>query len=258
MSLKVAFGGKGGVGKTTITALLARLAAADAGNRVLAVDADPVTNLAAALGIDEKTPVKPIAELTEFIAERTGATPGSMGNFFTLNPRVDDIPEKFSVVKDRVRFLALGTVKKGGSGCICPASTILKALMNHLILYQNDMVFMDMEAGVEHLGRATSSAVDALVIVVNPGARSRAAAPQLRQLAEDIGIRNIVVLGNRVMNAEDEELVRSTLPDCRLLGCIGELEEVVRSDRQGARPFDDINDVPPVFRQILTELQGVK
>lgn len=257
MSLKVAFGGKGGVGKTTITAILARLAATDPDNRVLAVDADPVTNLAAALGIDEKQPVKPIAELTEFIAERTGATPGSSGNFFTLNPKVDDIPEKFSVIKDGVRFLALGTVKKGGSGCICPASTILKALMNHLILYQNDMVFMDMEAGVEHLGRATSSAVDALVIVVNPGARSRAAAPQLKKLAEDIGINNIVVLGNRVTNSEDEELVKTALPECKLLGCIDELEEITRSDRQGVRAFETIQDAPPVFSQILTALRGL-
>lgn len=257
MSLKVAFGGKGGVGKTTITALLARLAAADKNNRVLAVDADPVTNLAAALGIDESTPITPIAELTDFIAERTGATPGSMGNFFSLNPKVDDIPDKFSILQDGVRFLALGTVKKGGSGCICPASTVLKALMNHLILYQNDMVFMDMEAGVEHLGRATSAAVDALVIVVNPGSRSRAAAPQIKQLAEDIGIKNIVVLGNRVMNPDDEQLVRQTLPECKMLGSVSELDEIVQADRLGVRPFADIHDAPPVFQQILTELRGL-
>lgn len=130
--------------------------------------------------------------------------------------------------------------------------------MNHLILYQNDMVFMDMEAGVEHLGRATSSAVDALVIVVNPGARSRAAAPQLKRLAEDIGIKNIVVLGNRITNDEDEQLIRQCLPECKLIGCIDELDEIVRSDRLGRRAYHNISDAPPIFNDILRELHLLK
>ncbi len=99
MSLKIAIGGKGGVGKTTITALLARCLAADKNNKVIAIDADPVANLAAGLGIPEDKPITPISELTELIAERTGATPGTMGGFFTLNPKVDDIPDRFSLAK---------------------------------------------------------------------------------------------------------------------------------------------------------------
>ena len=195
MSLKIAIGGKGGVGKTTITALLARCLAAEGKNKVIAIDADPVANLAAGLGIPEDQPITPISELTDLIAERTGATPGTMGGFFTLNPKVDDIPDRFSLQRDGVKLLVMGTVQSGGSGCICPESTILKALMNHLVLVRDDIVIMDMEAGVEHLGRATSSSVDALIVVVNPGARSRAAATKIRKLGQDIGIKNILILG---------------------------------------------------------------
>ena len=94
--------------------------------------------------------------------------PAPWADFFTLNPKVDDIPDRFSLEREGVKLLVMGTVQSGGSGCICPESTVLKALMNHLVLARNEIVIMDMEAGVEHLGRATSGSVDALVAVVNP------------------------------------------------------------------------------------------
>lgn len=256
MSLRIAIGGKGGVGKTTLSALLARCLAADENNKVIAIDADPVANLAAGLGIDETEPITPISELRDLIAERTGAEPGTMGGFFTLNPKVDDIPERFSREKDGVRLLVMGTVQNGGSGCICPESTILKALMTHLVLYRDDIIVMDMEAGVEHLGRATSASVDALVIVVNPGSRSRVAAEKIRKLGTDIGIKRIVVLGNRVRNRADEELIRDTLSDFEIIGCIPEHEEIVSSDRTGGRPFEKISDVPQAIREAATVLKS--
>lgn len=255
MSLKIAIGGKGGVGKTTVTSLLARCLAAGKKNKVIAIDADPVANLAAGLGIAEDDPITPIAELKDLIAERTGAEPGTMGGFFTLNPKVDDIPERFSREKDGVKLLVMGTVQRGGSGCICPESTILKALMNHLVLYRDDIVIMDMEAGVEHLGRATSSSVDALIIVVNPGARSRVAAERIRKLGQDIGIKNIVVLGNRVRNEEDENLIRESLPDFEILGFVSEHEEIVKSDRAGTRPFQNADDIPEDIFKIAARLE---
>ncbi|NNK14030.1 MAG: AAA family ATPase [Desulfofustis sp.] len=258
MGLKIAIGGKGGVGKTTVSALLARSFAANKENNVIAIDADPVSNLAAGLGIDESDPITPIAELRDLIAERTGAEPGTMGGFFTLNPKVDDIPERFSRERDNVKLLVMGTVQQGGSGCICPESTILKALMTHLVLYRDDIVLMDMEAGVEHLGRATSSSVDALVIVVNPGARSRAAAEKIRKLGSDIGIKKIVVLGNRVRNEEDEELIRSSLDDFEIVGFLPEHDEIVDADRYGRRPFDDIGMAPPQLSAIVSELMSYK
>lgn len=255
MSLKVAFGGKGGVGKTTVTSLIARcLAAKKADRSVIAIDADPVANLAAGLGISATEPITPIAELSELIAERTGAEPGTMGGFFTLNPKVDDIPDRFSLEKDGVKLLVMGTVKSGGSGCICPESTILKALMTHLVLYRDDIVLMDMEAGVEHLGRATSSAVDALVIVVNPGARSRVAANQIKKLGEDIGIKKIVVLANRVRDEVDKQLIKDSLPGFEILGFLPEMDEIVDADRYGTRPYDNIAEAPAELLAIAEKL----
>ncbi|MBT7259831.1 MAG: AAA family ATPase [Desulfobacula sp.] len=255
MSLKLAIGGKGGVGKTTITSLIARcIAALNKDTKVIAIDADPVANLAAGLGIDESIPITPISELSDLIAERTGATPGTMGGFFTLNPKVDDIPDRFSIEKDGVKLLVMGTVQQGGSGCICPESTILKALMNHLVLARNEVVVMDMEAGVEHLGRATSGSVDALIVVVNPGKRSRVAADKIRKLGHDIGIKNIVVLGNRVKSEEDKQLIRSTMPDYEILGFIPEMDEIVSSDRDGTRPFDDITQIPEELLKVTKKL----
>ncbi|SDP55321.1 ATP-binding protein [Desulforhopalus singaporensis] len=258
MSLKIAIGGKGGVGKTTVTSLIARCLALNEKNKVIAIDADPVTNLAAGLGIDETEPITPVSQLTELIEERTGAKPGTMGGFFSLNPKVDDIPDRFSRSRDGVKLLVMGTVQSGGSGCICPESTVLKALMNHLVLFRDDIVIMDMEAGVEHLGRATSASVDALVIVVNPGARSRAAADKIRKLGRDIGISNILVLANRLRSKEDENLIRETLPDFEILGFLQENDEIVTADREGRRPFEDIETCPREIFDIVDKLNSMK
>lgn len=255
MSLKLAIGGKGGVGKTTITSLIARsIAALNKSTSVIAIDADPVANLAAGLGIDESQPITPVSELSDLIAERTGATPGTMGGFFTLNPKVDDIPDRFSIEKDGVKLLVMGTVKQGGSGCICPEATILKALMNHLVLARNEVVVMDMEAGIEHLGRATSGSVDALIVVVNPGRRSQLAADKIKKLGRDIGIKNIVVLANRVRSQEDIKLIRDNMPDYEIIGFIPEMDEIVTSDRDGTRPFDDINTIPDELKAVTKKL----
>jgi len=255
LSLKLAIGGKGGVGKTTITSLIARsIAALNKDTSVIAIDADPVANLAAGLGIDESKPITPISELSDLIAERTGATPGTMGGFFTLNPKVDDIPDRFSIEKDGVKLLVMGTVQQGGSGCICPESTILKALMNHLVLARNEVVVMDMEAGVEHLGRATSGSVDALIVVVNPGKRSRVAADKIKKLGHDIGIKNIVILGNRVRSEEDKQLIQTSMSDFDILGFIPEMDEIVSSDRDGTRPFDDITQIPEELIAVTKKL----
>ncbi|MFA6011363.1 MAG: AAA family ATPase [Desulfobacteraceae bacterium] len=260
MGLKLAVGGKGGVGKTTITSLLSRLLAKHQGMKsVIAIDADPVSNLAAGLGIPEDKPITPIAELSDLIAERTGAKPGTMGGFFTLNPKVDDIPDRFCLERDGVKLLVMGTVKRGGGGCICPESTILKALMLHLVLVRDEVVIMDMEAGVEHLGRATSASVDALIIVVNPGARSRAAAGQIKQLGEDLKIKRILVIGNRIKETEDEELIRQSFKDMEILGFIPEMAEISDADRKGVRPFDqDIEAAPQALKDIVEKLLLLK
>ena len=163
--MKIAVSGKGGVGKTTVSGLLA-LVFADQGRQVLAVDADPSPCLADVLGVPEELQVAlhPIAEMDALIEERTGAKPGTTGGFFTLNPRVDDIPERFSVLHRGVRLLEMGSVDLGGAGCICPESAMLKTLFTHLLFRDDDILILDMYAGVEHLGRATVDFVDALIM----------------------------------------------------------------------------------------------
>src|SRR4030043_321164 len=171
--MKLAITGKGGVGKTTLTSLLAWIYSTE-GNKVIAIDANPDANVAAALGfsMEEARRITPIAELQELIQERTGAKSGSFGTFFKLNPKVDDIPERFSIQKDSIKLLVMGTVKKGGGGGLCPEGALLKSLVSHLVLSRSEVVVMDMDAGVENLGRGAAKRVKAFSIEVNPGQRS--------------------------------------------------------------------------------------
>jgi CO dehydrogenase maturation factor len=215
--MKLAVSGKGGVGKTTFSSLLARTLS-DQGRKVLAIDADPDANLAAALGIADADKVVPIAEMKELIFERTGAQPGTIGGFFKLNPKVDDIPETLSVRLDNIKLMRLGSVKKGGAGCLCPESTLLKALVTHVVLGRDEVVIMDMEAGIEHLGRATAQAVDKLIVVVEPGRRSIDTAEHIRRLASEIRLNQIAVVGNKIRGPKDEAFLRKHLHDFEFLG----------------------------------------
>lgn len=234
--LKIAVTGKGGVGKTTFASLLCR-AFTDDGGRVLAVDADPDANLAAALGIpaERAADLQPVARMKELAEERTGAA-GGYGSFFKLNPKVSDLPEQFCLEHDGVRFLWMGTLEQGGSGCACPESTLVKRLMGHLLLERDEVVIMDMEAGLEHLGRRTAEAVDALVVVVEPGQRSLQTAHQIAKLAGDLGIEQVFVVGSKVRDAEDLRLIEAAIPPERLLGSIAFCEEVRRADRENVAP----------------------
>jgi len=256
--LKVAITGKGGVGKTTLSSLLARLYAAE-GNTVLAIDANPDANLGTALGIpaEELSRITPIAQMEELVQERTGGKPGTIGGFFKLNPRVDDIPERFSIAKDGVRLLVMGTVKKGGSGCMCPESALLRSLLNHLLLRRSEVVILDMDAGVEHLGRGTAESVDAFISVVEPGRRSLDTAQAVKRLAEDIGIKKCYVVGNKVTSDADRQFIIENLPDFELLGFISYNPKIVEADRKGISPFDvDPNAVSEV-RVIKEKLEAI-
>ena len=232
--MKIALSGKGGVGKTTLAALLAQTYA-DRGRAVLAVDSDPSPSLARALAFPDELlqELRPISEMDELIEERTGAPPGSMGGFFTLNPRVDDVPERFSAVHDGVRLLEMGSVDSGGSGCICPESAMLKTLFTHLLFRDDDVLLMDMYAGVEHLGRATVDFVDALLIVVEPTRRSLGTAAQIKKLAEDIGLNSMWLVGNRIRGDEDLAFLEQEAFDLPLLGYLPEESLVVDADRRG-------------------------
>src|SRR5512139_3320167 len=239
--MKIAITGKGGVGKTTLTALLAQ-SYSDMGRQVLAVDADPSPCLAGALGFPDglRAQLYPIAEMDDLITERTGARPGTVGGFFTLNPRVDDIPERFSVLHRGVRLLEMGSVDLGGSGCICPEAAMLKTLFTHLLFRKDDVLLLDMYAGVEHLGRATVDFVDAMIVVVEPTRRSLGTAAQIKKLANDIGLKRLWLVGNKVRNEDEAAFVRDETPGIPVLGVLTADLGVQEADRLGIAVYDHV------------------
>ena len=235
--MKLAVSGKGGVGKTTFSSLLIRTFN-QMGKRVLAIDADPDANLAAGLGIKDADKIIPISEMKELVFERTGAQPGSIGGFFKLNPTVDDLPDAVSTTMGKIKLMRLGGVKKGGSGCICPESTLLRALVMHIVLARDEVVVMDMEAGIEHLGRATAKAVDKLIVVVEPGRRSIETAEHIRRLAREIGLNHIAVVGNKIRNINDEQFLKKHLHDFEFLGFLPYDDALIEADLNGISPYD--------------------
>jgi CO dehydrogenase maturation factor len=235
--MKIAISGKGGVGKTTLASLIIKNFA-DRGNKVLAIDADPDANLAGALGIEHPEDIIPISQMKELIEERTESKVGSMGSFFKLNPHVSDLPEKLSVQKGNIRVMVMGGVKRGGGGCVCPESVMLKTLITHLILARDEVVVLDMEAGIEHLGRGTASSVNKLIVVVEPGKRSIETAHQIKKLAQDLGLKNIVLVGNKVRNEQDKEFLIRQLPGFTFLGFLPYNNQIIEADLEGRAPFE--------------------
>ncbi len=249
--MKLAISGKGGVGKTTLAALLIK-SLSDAGMRVLAIDADPDANLALALGIPNPESIVPISDMRDLIKERTGAEAGSVGAFFKLNPKVDDLPEKCAVEIDHIKFMRLGGVKKGGGGCICPSSTLLKALVSHVLLARDEVVVMDMEAGIEHLARGTAAAVDRLIVVVEPGRRSVETARNVRRLAEQIGLHRVFLVGNKIRGDDDRRFLEEYAAGFEWLGFLPYDEAIIKSDLRGVSPYE----VETPAREIVRGMVG--
>ena len=252
---KIAITGKGGVGKTTLTALLSYVYT-QRGQDVIAIDADPAGNLGLAFGLPANldAELQPIAEMEDLIYERTGAQKGTIGGVFRLNPKVDDIPESFSVRHRGVRLLRLGTVRGGGAGCICPESALLKALVTHMLLRRNQTLILDMEAGVEHLGRGTAGAVDAFIIVVEPGLRSLGTAQQIHSLASEIGIKRFYLVANKSRGPQDDEFVRQHAADLPFLGSLPFSPAAVTADQAGVAVFDEAPELVAAAERIADRL----
>lgn len=248
--MKIAVTGKGGVGKTTLSSGLALLFAAE-GRRVIAIDADPDANLAATLGFPEPEKIVPLIEMKDLIAERTGAQPGSFGAYFKLNPKVDDIPEDHCVEHRGIKLLVMGAAKGGGTGCFCPESAFLRALLAHLLVGRDDVVILDMEAGIEHLSRGTAQGVDALLIAVEPSRRSIETAFRIKELAADLRVRKVFVVANKVQEPVDTAFIERHTSGLEFLGSICYNKEVV--DGMDERTLEEIRRIKKRLTEKLEE-----
>jgi CO dehydrogenase maturation factor len=246
--MKVAITGKGGVGKTTVAAALAR-ALRDRGHAVVAVDADPDTNLAGALGYRGPDLV-PLTALKTLISERVGGD--GWGGFLRMNPRVDDIPEQVGVVVDGIRLLVMGTIERGRRGCACPENVLLREVLSHLLVGATEDVVVDMEAGIEHLGRGTAEGVDLMIVVVEPGWASLQTAERVAKLAKDLGIAHLGAVANRIASDEDLAYVREHLRVMPLLGVLPFDADLEREARAGARSKER-----PFFREMARIADGL-
>ncbi|MFK5882715.1 MAG: carbon monoxide dehydrogenase accessory protein CooC [Sulfurospirillum sp.] len=256
--MKIAITGKGGVGKTTLCGVLSRLFAND-GFNVLAVDADPDANLASSIGVPEEEYEKltPFSKMKDLAKKRTAANDG-YGSLFILNPKVDDLPDEYCVEHKGVKLLSMGTIDQGGSGCVCPENTLIKRLMQELLVNRDDVVIMDMEAGIEHLGRGTAEAVDALIVVVEPGKRSIQTANQIKGLADDIGIKKTFIVASKVQNEEDLKFIKNSLENFEFLGHISLSNTVKQADMEGVSPMDIggkiVNEINLIKNQITIKV----
>ncbi|MBA4348758.1 MAG: carbon monoxide dehydrogenase [Thermodesulfovibrio sp.] len=254
--MKIAITGKGGVGKTTFSAVLSYLFASD-GRRVIAVDADPDANLAQALGIktDDIKKIRPVADMTDLIEERTGAKPGSVGEIFKLNPKVDDLPEGIGYKMNGITLIVMGKSKSAASGCYCPENVFLRRLLKHLVLERDEVVIVDMEAGIEHLARGTAEAVDAFIVVVEPGQRSIQTADTVKDMAKALGVKKVFAVANKVRNDADMSFVRKNLKNTVLLGALAFNQSLIDADIRGISPFNGAPESVEEVREIKKRLE---
>jgi CO dehydrogenase maturation factor len=254
--MKIAISGKGGVGKTTLAGVMARILA-DQGKKVLAIDADPDSNLASAIGLPKETLTKlsPIASMTSLIEERTGAKKGTFGSLLKLNPKVDDLPDAMGVTYQGVKLLLLGCIPQGGGGCFCPENVLLKNLVRYLLVQREEALIIDMEAGLEHLGRGSTGYVDALIIVVEPGQRAINTARQIKKLGEDLRIKNMMIVGNKINSDQDRQIIEENLSEFSVLGHMSFNPKVLQADREGSSPYDIDEKIRDEVKAILSELE---
>ena len=253
--MKIAVSGKGGTGKTMLVSFLSTIFA-KAGYSVIAIDADPNVNLADTFGFPNSEKIIPISKMDDLIEERTGARPGQMAPYFKLNPKVDDLPDKCSLKYGGIRIMVMGPIKAAGSGCYCPEGALLEALVAHLLLKVDEMVILDMEAGIEHLTRGTAKGVDKLIIVVEPTRKSVLTGYRVRDLALEIGLQNIGVVGNKIRNGKEKDFLISNMAGFEFLGFIPYDEGIAEAEITGLPLIDSSEKVMSEVKNIAARLSN--
>jgi len=248
--MKIAISGKGGVGKTTIMGLLARQTQ-KSGRQVLVIDADPSPHMAQTLGVENIGGITPIAEMKKMLTDRTGKVEGSP--FYNINPKVDDLPGQFMLEKDGIKLMVLGAIQTAEGGCACPENTVLKRLLTRLLLNPGQTVLLDMEAGVEHLGRGTIAGVDALLIVVIPAKSSVRTGLKIQKLARESGIPRIYFVGNLVDDEEDEQFLSNGLDEKPIVS-FPSSTKIRKAERAGKQITDADEAMNEISSQLLTRL----
>jgi CO dehydrogenase maturation factor len=251
---KIAIGGKGGVGKTTVCAIWAQLFA-ESGFNVLAIDADPNTTLGSAFGIAPQQCPEPLIRMKQLIAERTGTGKDAVGAYFRLNPKVSDLPEKYWLETNGLKLLVLGAITQAGAGCACPEGAFLKALLRHTILQRQELVLVDLAAGVEFMGRASVQGIDAFVAVVEPGGRSIETANNIAKMAKELGICCVGTIANKIAEPAQTEVIKSQLKDTVLLGTLGYSRSLQEADLRRAPVFGADAEVTEHLKQAKNKLE---
>lgn len=251
--MKIAVTGKGGVGKTTLAAGLARLFA-QRGYQVYAVDADPDISLGTTLGVSEEklNAQPPLIEMRELIKERTGAG----GALFILNPHVDDVLDKYSIDLGNIKLLRMGGYKRAGAACYCPENSFLNAIVNSLLLGNHDIVILDFGAGIEHLTRGTAKGVDLMLIVTEPTKVSVDTARVIQKLAKETGVSKVKIVGNKIRNAKEKEFLLNSFNEDEVLGILDYNEELwEQSMLDDPRGMEEIlvYSVSNIFNKIVEE-----
>ena len=256
MGIKIAIGGKGGVGKTTVCAIWAQLFAKD-GFDVLVVDADPDANLCSAFGISSTQSPEPLINMKQMIAERTGSSKDLVAAYFRLNPKVSDLPDKYAIEVDGLKLLVLGNIKHAGAGCACPEGSFLRAMLSHMILERDEVVLVDMAAGVEFMGRASIMGIDAMVVVTEPGSRSIETALNIAAMAKELGIKQVAAIINKIIDTNQIETIKSQLTTIPLLATVDYNQLVQQADLYRKGVYQASSEVVDQLQQAKKSLMDL-